>query len=192
MTTLGSVLGPSSRTPPSVPDVAEDTVGAVNPAMRTCLVAVDGSVGSVRALVWGCRYAIDVGMRVEVLTVWPPHRGPLIHEVPGHFSAARWSARTAQDDAVRAAVEEVRDGPIAAVRLENADVGTAIVRASSRCDLLVVGADAGDSSHSLTARIAEGAACDVVVVVGSAGPSGASQRRATVHPVGMHATGVPG
>lgn len=168
MTTLGSVLAPSSMATPPVPDGAEDPTGSDSHTLRTCLVAVDGSAGSVRALVWGCRHAIDLGMRVEVLTVWPPHRGALIHEVPGHFSAARWSARTAQEDAVRTALEEVRDGAVTAVRLENADVGAAIVRASLRCDLLVVGSDPGDSSHSLTARVVEQAACDVVVV-GSAG-----------------------
>lgn len=164
MTTLGRVLAPPSTTTRPSPDGAEGPTGSDGHTPRTCLVAVDGSAGSVRALVWGCRHAIDLGMCVEVLTVWPAHRGALIHEVPGHFSAARWSARRAQEDAVRTALEEVRDGPVTAVRLENADVSTAIVHASSRCDLLVVGSNPGDSSHSLTARVVEQAACDVVVV----------------------------
>lgn len=131
---------------------------------RTCLVAVDGSVGSVQALVWGFRYASDRGMCVEVLTVWPAHRSVLIHEVPGHFSAARSSARTAQEDAIQLALDKVLAGPITAARLENADAGAAIVRASARCDLVVLGSNSNDSSHSLTDRVLEEAACAVVVV----------------------------
>lgn len=135
---------------------------------RTCLVAVDGSDASVHALVWGFRYATDRGMCVEVLTVWPSHRSVLIHEVPGHVSAARWSARSAQADVIRRALEEVLDRPITAARLENADAGTAIVHASARCDLVVMGSNSNDSSHSLTDRVLEEAACEVVVV-GSSG-----------------------
>jgi nucleotide-binding universal stress UspA family protein len=135
---------------------------------RTCLVAVDGSEASVRALVWGLRYATDRDMGVEVLTVWPPHRSVLIHEVPGHFCAARWSARTAQDDAIRQALDEVPEGPIRAARLENAETADAIVRASARCDVVVLGSDPNDGTHGLTDRIVERAPCEVVVV----GPSG--------------------
>ncbi len=103
-------------------------------------------------------------MCVEVLTIWPAHHSALIHEVPGHFSAARWSARTAQEDVIRQALEEVLAGPITASRLENADAGAAIVRASARCDLVVLGSDPGDGSHSLTDRVRQQSACEVVVV----------------------------
>ena len=97
----------------------------------------------------------------------------MIHEVPGHFSAARASARTAQQEALRRAAGAAPDGPVTAARLENADAGAAIVRASVRCDLVVLGTDADDRSHSLTDRILEEAACDVVVV----GSSGAADVR---------------
>lgn len=134
----------------------------------TCLVAVDGSEASVRALVWGLRHATDRDLGVEVLTVWPSHRSILIHEVPGHFCAARWSARTAQEDAIRQALDEVPEGPIRAVRLENAETADAIVRASARCDVVVLGSDPNDSTHGLTDRIIEQAPC-AVVVVGASG-----------------------
>jgi nucleotide-binding universal stress UspA family protein len=130
----------------------------------TCLVAVDGSEASVQALVWGFRYAADRDLGVEVLTVWPPHRSVLIHEVPGHFCAARWSARTAQEDAIRQALDAVPEGPIRAVRLENAETADAIVRASAGSDLVVLGSDPNDRTHGLTDRIIEQAPCEVVVV----------------------------
>jgi nucleotide-binding universal stress UspA family protein len=135
---------------------------------RTCLVAVDGSEASVRALVWGLRHAIDRDMGVVVLTVWPSHHSVLIHEVPGHFCAARWSARTAQEDAIRQALDEVPEGPIRAVRLENAETADAIVRASAGCDVVVLGSDPNDTTHGLTDRIIEQSPC-AVVVVGSSG-----------------------
>lgn len=147
--------GPSPTTPAS---------GASRGPDRTCVVAVDGSPGSVRALVWGLREAVGGRWRVEVLTIWPEHRSVLIHEVPGHFAAARWSARAAQSEAVRQAMTEVPDGTIACARLENADATAAIVHASSGCDLVVLGSDPGDSSHSLTNQVLDQAACDVVVV----------------------------
>lgn len=131
---------------------------------QTCLVAVDGSTASVDALVWALRYAIDRGLCVEILTVWPAHRSVLIHEVPGHFSAARHSAHTAQETVISQALDRVVHGPITAARLENADTGAAIVRASSRCDLVVLGSNPSDTSHSLTDRVLDEAACDVVVV----------------------------
>jgi len=156
------------NSPGIVPEVT-----TVHEPGRTCLVAVDDSDASVHALVWAFRHATVRGMCVEVLTVWPPHRSPLIHEVPGHFSAARASARAAQQDALRRAVGAAPDGPVTAARLENADAGAAIVRASVRCDLVVLGTDEDDRSHSLTDRILEEAACDVVVV----GSSGAADVR---------------
>ncbi len=150
--------------PSSSADRSRSTEATRRVGGSTCLVAVDGSVGSVRALVWGLRHAAGRGMCVEVLTVWPAHRSVFIHEVPGHFSAARCGARTAQQDAIRRALEEVSDRPITAVRLENADAEAAIVHASARCDLVVLGSNANDSSRSLTDRVLERADCEVVVV----------------------------
>lgn len=131
---------------------------------RTCLVAVDGSEASVRALVWGLEHAIERGWCVEVLTVWPAHQSVLIHEVPGHFNAARWSAHAAQTAALRQALDRVSHEPITASRLENADAVEAIVRASTHCDLVVLGSDPNDSSHSLTDPVLQLSACDVVVI----------------------------
>lgn len=130
----------------------------------TCLVALDDSAASVDALVWALRHAHGQGMRVEILTVWPPDGSVLIHEVPGH-NAARWKARVAQEDAVRRALQEVPGASVAACRLENADAVTAIVRASAHSDLVVLGAGAHEGPHSFTQRVVDGAACEVVVVV---------------------------
>lgn len=71
---------------------------------------------------------------------------------------------TAQIDAIRRALEEVLAGPVTAARLENADAGAAIVHASAHCDLVVLGSNSNDSSHSLTDHVLEEAACEVVVV----------------------------
>lgn len=129
-----------------------------------CLVAVDGSDASVPALVWALRHAAGHAMRVEVLTIWPPHGSPLIHEVPGHFCAPRWSAHVAQHDVVRHALEEVPAGPILRVRLENGDAAEKIVEASARCDVVVLGSNSPAGRRRLAARIHAEAACEVVVV----------------------------
>jgi len=134
------------------------------PHGRTCLVAVDGTEAGVRALVWGLRHAADHDMRVEVLTVWPPHHSALVHEVPGHFCAPRWSARAAQQDTIRDALDAVPDGRIVAATLENADTASAIVRASARHDLVVLGSRSRHGRHRLIDRVLADAACDVVVV----------------------------
>jgi hypothetical protein len=128
----------------------------------------------VDALVWGLRHAAAHGMDVEVLTVWPPHRNVLVHEVPGHFCAPRWSARVAQQDTVREAVEVVHGAPAVTVTLENADAAEAIVRASARHDLVVLGSSS-PPAHRLTDRIIQDAQCDVVVV-GSPTTSSHSRR----------------
>ncbi|WP_310528529.1 universal stress protein [Nocardioides sp.] len=140
---------------------------------RTCLVAVDGSEASIDALIWGLRYASDHDMRVEVLTVWPPHGSVFIHEVPGHFCAPRWRARGAQADVIEQALEEVADRPAIATSLENGDAADAIVRASASCELVVLGSNADQTPHRLTARIIDQAPCKVVV----AGTQGASRQR---------------
>lgn len=130
----------------------------------TCLVAVDGSPASVSALVWGLRHAADRGLSVQVLTVWPPSGSALIREVPGHFSYARWTARSAQEAALRQALDEVRDAPAVAARLENAEAGAAIVLAAARCAVLVLGSGASDTKQSLTRQVLDKATCEVVLV----------------------------
>lgn len=133
------------------------------PARPTCLVAVDGSEASVDALIWGFRYATDHDMRVEVLTVWPPHGDVLIHEVPGHFCAPRWEARTAQAAVIQQALEEVPGRPMIDTSLENGDAADTIVRASARAELVVLGSSTNDRHSPLTTRIIEQASCEVVV-----------------------------
>lgn len=147
---------------------------------RTCVVAVDGSDASVQALVWGLRHAAEHHMQVEVLTVWPPQRAPLIREVPGHFCAPRWSAQTAQADAVRRAVRAVPGGREVTTMLENADAADAIVRASGRHDLVVLGTDAPGGRRRLIERVVDGAACDVVVVESPTGAERFSRGRRRV------------
>lgn len=133
---------------------------AVGP--RSCLVAVDGSGAGVDALVWALRHAVEHDATVEVLTVWPDHHSPLVHEVPGHFCAARWEALVAQQDTVRRATERAASVPVLTTSLENAEVADAIVRASTRHDLVVLGPSHG--SHRLTDRIVHESARPVVVV----------------------------
>ena len=144
------------------------------------------------ALVWALRHAADHDMDVEVLTVWPDDDSVLVHEVPGHFCAARWYARAAQEDALRQAIRQVPTPPSVTTTLENADVAEAIVRASKSHDLLVLGPGRARGSHRLTPRVVHGAACDVVVVGSSPPPTphdrgaGPSSRRAAHHRQGAH------
>jgi hypothetical protein len=144
---------------------------------RTCLVAVDGTPAGVDALVWALRRAADHGTRVEVLTVWPDHRSVFVHEVPGHFCAARWDARVAQEDTIQRAADVVSVAPIGSARLENADVAEAIVRASARHDLVVLGSGPPHGRDDLTHRIIAAASCDVVVVGTPAPPPSPSYAR---------------
>ena len=131
---------------------------------RTCLVAVDGTAAGVDALVWALRHAADHDTRVDVLTVWPDPRSVFVHEVPGHFCAARWDAVVAQEDTIRQAADVVSTAPIGSVSLENADVAEAIVRASASHDLVVLGSEAPRGRHGLIDRIIDAATCAVVVV----------------------------
>ncbi|MBD3947110.1 universal stress protein [Nocardioides ganghwensis] len=132
--------------------------------IRACLVAVDGAAAGVDALVWALRRAADHDTVVDVLTVWPDHRSVFVREVPGHFCAARWEAAVAQQDTIRRAADLVSTAPIRSVSLQNADVLDAIVRASERHDLVVLGSGSPRGPHRLTDRIVDAVPCDVVVV----------------------------
>lgn len=137
---------------------------------------MDGTRSGVAALVWALRHAADHDMDVEVLTVWPAHHSVLIHEVPGHFCAARWSAAAAQEHTVRRAVLAVPMPPPIATRLENADIAEAIVRASKSHDLVVLGSGPAHEPRRLTHLVIKDAACEVFVFGGSAGPAVAPDR----------------
>jgi hypothetical protein len=147
-------------------DMEHSTLG------RSCLVAVDGTAAGVDALVWALRHAAAHDTRVDVLTVWPDHHSVLVHEVPGHFCAARWDAVVAQEDTIRRVADVVSTAPIRSVFLENSDVAVAFVRASASHDLVVLGAGSPHGRHGLTDRIIDAAACDVVVVALSHSDSG--------------------
>ena len=125
---------------------------------------MDGTRSGVAALVWALRHAADTDMDVEVLTVWPSHHDVLIHEVPGHFCAARWNAVAAQERTVRQAVRDMSTPPPITTRLENANAGEAIVRASTSHDLVVLGSDRASGPHRLTDQVVRDAACEVVVL----------------------------
>ena len=154
---------------------ATSSVGRA-PKGEVCLVAVDGSVASAPALGWALRHALSHGMRVEVLTVWPPFRSPLIHDVPGHFCLPRWSAERAQQDVVTHALEDVPAGSILSARLENGDVAERIVEASASCQLVVLGSSSPDGVQELTSLISADVACAVVVVDDQGGVSSAKRR----------------
>ena len=63
-------------------------------------------------------------------------------------------------------------------RLENADAGEAIVRASSSHDLVVLGSDGANGPHLLTGQVVREAACEVVVLSApDTGPAAATRTR---------------
>lgn len=155
---------------------------------RTCLVAVDGTRSGVEALVWGLRHAAAQDMDVEVLTVWPAHHSVLIHEVPGHFCAHRWSARVAQENTVREAIDAVPAPPPVTTTLENGDVAEVIVRASNHHDLVVLGSRRAQEHHRLTDRVIRDTTCDVVVIKPTSFPG---EPGADKHQAARHSRGAP-
>lgn len=143
------------------------------PAEDRIVVAVDGSPASVRALVWALRRGSELGVRVEALTTWPLHGAVFVREVAGHFCEPRWRAREVQAEAVSRALAVVDHAPPYDLRVVNADVFDALVRASKRAILVVVGSDGPEAARSdrsrLTQRLRE-AMPRLLVVVGPEGP----------------------
>lgn len=161
---------PAPRPPAERSPAADDEI----------VVAVDGSDASVRALVWALRYAAEQGLRVEVLTTWPLHGAVFVREVAGHFCEPRWRAREVQAAAVAEALAAVDDAPPYDLRVVNADVVDALVRARNRSIMVVIGSDGpGGTSprERLTQRVRETVRGPVVVV----GPDGPVDRMATPH-----------
>jgi hypothetical protein len=137
------------------------------------VAAVDGSAASVRALVWALRHAARRGLRVEALTTWPMHDSVFVREVAGHFCEPRWHAREAQADAVARALAQVDEAPAYDLRVVNAPLVDALVRASRRAVLVVLGSDGPDDAAPERPRLTEQVRRmipDLVVVVGPDGP----------------------
>lgn len=140
---------------------------------RVAVVAVDGSEASVRALIWAFRHAARSDLSVEVLTTWPLHGTVFVREVAGHFCEPRWRAREVQAAAVARALAAMDDAPQYVLRVANALVVDALVRARRRSAMVVVGSDSPQRDRqgdgSLTERVRR-AVHGPVVVVGPDGP----------------------
>lgn len=119
------------------------------------VVAVDGSAASVRALVWAFRRASELGLRVEALTTWPLHGAVFVREVAGHFCEPRWRAREVQAEAVSRALAAVDDAPPYELRVVNADLVDALVRASARAVMVVAGTDGPEPGRGLRGRVTD-------------------------------------
>lgn len=158
-----------------VPTTRRPSLPAGGSAPDRIVVAVDGSAASVRALLWALDHAVATGASVEALTAWPLHGAVFVREVAGHFCEPRWRAREVQADAVARALAEVRETPPYDLRVVNADLVDALVRASARAVIVVVGSDRPQSDRAdrrgLSERLRK-AIPDQLVVVGKDGPEG--------------------
>jgi hypothetical protein len=160
------------------------------------VAAVDGSEASVRALVWALRHAASRGLRVEALTTWPLQGSVFVREVAGHFCEPRWHAREAQAEAVARALAQVDDAPVHDLRVVNAPLVDALVRASRRAVLVVLGSDGPDDKAPARRRLTEQtrrALPDLVVVVGPNGPvDDAGGDNPPTHPTRTRSPNLPG
>lgn len=145
---------------PRQPTAAEGTDLAV--------VAVDGSPASVRALSWALKHAVENDLRIEVLTTWPLHGPVFVREVSGHFCQPRWDAREAQAAAAARALATIDHAPAYDLRVENATLVDALVRAAERCVLVVIGSDrptdAEPDPDRLPERVRHAVASQIAVV----------------------------
>jgi nucleotide-binding universal stress UspA family protein len=139
------------------------------------VVAVDGSAASVRALVWAFRRASELGLRVEALTTWPLHGAVFVREVAGHFCEPRWRAREVQAEAVSRALAAVDDAPPYELRVVNADLVDALVRASARAVMVVTGSDGPAPGRGLRGRITDRLRAALPVDLVLIGPERADQ-----------------
>lgn len=168
--------------PPSVP--APRSGSGPGPPPERIVVAVDGSEASVRALVWAFGKARELGVRVEALTTWPLQGVVFVREVAGHFCEPRWHAREVQAAAVARALARIDDAPPYELRVVNAELGEALVRAAGRARFVVAGTDhpAGAPGSRLTKRLLV-AMQDRLVLVGPDGeematpPAGSARHR---------------
>jgi hypothetical protein len=160
--------------PRQVPTPRPATTPAAPAARDRIVVAVDGSEASVRALVWAMQRARELDLTVEALTTWPLHGAVFVREVAGHFCEPRWRAREVQAEAVSRALAVVEDAPAYELRVVNADLVDALVRASRRAVMVVAGSDTPlpHARGPLTERVRE--AVSGLVVVGPDGPDPAA------------------
>ncbi len=137
------------------------------------VVAVDGSDACVRALVWAFRQAVAHGLPVVALTTWPLSGDVFVRAVPGHFCEPRWRAREVQATAVSRALAAVPHPPIYDLRVDNAELVDALIRAGERASMVVMGSDGPEDFTPARRRVADRLRHEVdvpVVVVGPDGP----------------------
>jgi nucleotide-binding universal stress UspA family protein len=137
------------------------------------VVAVDGSDASVRALVWAFRHAVTQGLPVVALTTWPLSGEVFVRALPGHFCEPRWQAREVQAEAVSRALAAVAHPPAYDLRVDNAELVDALIRAGERASMVVIGSDGPADSTPTRRRTADRLRHEVevpVVVVGPDGP----------------------
>lgn len=112
-----------------------ESLGAHHPGRPLVVVGVDGSAGSLNALVWALGYADKHGAAVRVVTAW--------HEPAHRTTSAEWDPETASGEMQRRCLESV--GDLAhGVPVEHVVVagwpGEVLTELSEAADLLVVGA----------------------------------------------------
>jgi nucleotide-binding universal stress UspA family protein len=105
--------------------------------MGRVVVGVHGTEASRRALQRAASVARERGWGIEVVTAWPEADEALIHDVPGHYNAARGRAMRWQADAVEALDPSLL--PRLSTYLVNARPAEALLARSADADLLVVG-----------------------------------------------------
>lgn len=132
------------------------------------VVGVGASPAAVAALVWARNLCEQQDWALEIVTAWPDHGQPHVHEAPGHFCAARNSAVEALSAALAEAGIDV-DAPGVTIHIENVDPVGALVEHSRGAQLLVVGAPGlGRSRRAGLAPVGDLcralAACPVVVI----------------------------
>jgi hypothetical protein len=165
MTTVGGI----EQTPRvEIPQPRLSPDGKPLTRIEQVVVGVDGSDGSVHALVWALRHAREKDHRVLVVTAWPLRHRAFVHEVPGHFNDARWEASEAQVRTIARARSLVEDAPHIESVLVNAPMVEAIIAVAGPERLVVLGTDRRELSaaapDSLTHRAQDGAGGPVLLI----------------------------
>jgi nucleotide-binding universal stress UspA family protein len=109
------------------------------------VVGVDGSAAGDYALAWALDIAHRVGGSVEVVTAWTAN-GP---GAPAESLTDNGWAERVQHDSVERALSELTPAPVVAMEVVEGDSGAALVEASRRADLLVLGSHGHRRSYIL-------------------------------------------